>query len=194
MGAIFSLCRRSAPAAAAALWLAACGGLGKVEQGIVIAADGEVLTLILDSNPGGEPRYDRLPPVKVRIPEDPDQMGPAPAAGELLGLDTAAGRVAVYDRAAGRILTIRFELVELTGGVYPDDPRVNGGRLPRIDEQRGAVTLYWPRTRELATIRVDPKYLRLPPDTWRAGDEVRYYFKDPGRALRMMNVSKAGLQ
>ncbi len=180
--------------AAAALCLAACGGFGKVEQGLVVAADGEVLTLILDSNPTGEPRYDRLPPVKVRIPDDPGQMGPAPEAGRLLELDTAAGRLAVYDPDGERILAIGFELLERTGNVYPDDPRVRDAGLPRVDAENRTVTLYWPRTRELVTIRVEPKYLELPRDAWRAGDEVRYYFKDPGQALRVMNVSKTHLR
>ena len=31
---------------------------------------------------------------------------------------------------------------------------------------------------------------KLPEDTWKPGDEVRYYYKDPARALRFMNVSK----
>ncbi len=180
--------------AAAVVWTAACAGFGKVEQGLVIATDGKVLTLILDSNPTGDPRYDRLPPVQVRIPEDPDQMGPAPAAGKLLSLDVEAGRLTAYDEARGEILTIGFELVERIGHVYADDPRVKDGAVPRVNAGAATVTLYWPRTRELVTIRVDPKYLHLPLDTWRAGDEVRYYFKEPGQALRVMNVSKTHLQ
>jgi len=186
--------RRPEALAAAGLWLAACGGFGEVEQGMVVAAEGEVLTVILDSNPGGEPRYDRLPPVRVRIPDDPKQMGPAPAAGKLLDLDAAAGRLSIYDETRQRIRVIDFELLQRTGNVYSDDPRVRDGALPRVDEQNRTVTLYWPRTRELVTIRVAEEHLRLPRDAWKAGDEVRYYFKDPGRALRLMNVSKTHLR
>jgi hypothetical protein len=33
----------------------------------------------------------------------------------------------------------------------------------------------------------------LPADCWRTGDEVRYYYKDPGQALRMMNITKTDI-
>ena len=33
----------------------------------------------------------------------------------------------------------------------------------------------------------------MPAETWRCGDVVRYYYKEPGKALRMMNVTKTDL-
>jgi hypothetical protein len=33
----------------------------------------------------------------------------------------------------------------------------------------------------------------MPADTWRAGDVVRYYYKDPAQALRLMNVTRTDL-
>jgi hypothetical protein len=35
--------------------------------------------------------------------------------------------------------------------------------------------------------------LAMPAGTWRAGDVVRYYYKDPARALRLMNVTATDL-
>lgn len=185
--------RRGWPAAAALLCVAAsCGGFGRVEQGIAIDYDAAagVVTLILESAPG-ESRYDVLPPVQVRIPEDPRQMGPAPAAGKLLRV--GEGKLAIFNASEGRIETIPYRLVDKTGNVYPDDARLAREGLPAIDQGRGTVRLYSPKTREILTISVPPQYLALPADTWRFGDEVRYYFKTPGRALRMMNVSRTRL-
>ncbi len=174
--------------------LLSCGELGQVEQGIVLEYDAArgLVTLVSDSNPHGEPRYDALPPVVVRIPQDPSQMGPEPASGMLIDVDTSAGTLVVYDPAANTLRNVPFSLVEGSGGVYPDDGRVTGTRLPAINEAAGTVTFYSPRTLELVTIRVDPDYLSLPAECWRSGDEIRYYFKDPGQALRLMNVTKTG--
>lgn len=182
----------------AAVFLAAtwtgCGKLGQVEQGLVVGYNPSagVLTLILDSNytDPGNPRYDRLPPVDVQMPEDPKQTGPAPDAGGLVRLDTSASEVVVYDASARRLRTIRFDLVSKADGVYADDRRVAEAGVPRIDRENGTVTLYSPRTRELATISVPADILAFPEDTWKSGDEVRYYFKNPAQALRLMNVSK----
>jgi hypothetical protein len=179
-------------AALVALVLAGCGGFGEVEQGIVVASDGALLTMVLDSNPGAA-RYDRLPPVVVAIPQEASAMGPAPEAGGLISLDTESNIVTVYDAGSKELLEIPFEPVEVASDVYPDDSRVAQSGAPKVDSGAGTVTLYAPRTRELATIKVAPEHLSLPAETWKAGDEVRYYFKDPSQALRMMNVSKTNV-
>jgi hypothetical protein len=167
-----------------------CSDFGEVEQGLVIAAQGNEVALVLDSNPKGDARYDRVPAVTVRLPADPGQMGPAPAVGKLIRLDTEASEIVIYSVAEASLVTVPFELVEHTGGVYPDDARVVASGAPKVDTAAQTVTLYAPRTREIATIKVPNEYLSLPADTWQSGDEIRYYFKDPGQALRMMNVSQ----
>lgn len=177
----------------AALLLCSCGQFGQVEQGIAVDYDpaARVVTLILDSNAsGGTPQYDVLPPVQVRLPEDPRQMGPAPVTGRLLRLDPEAGSLTIFDPRTGQIMTIPGRVVERTGNIYPDDARVSRGTLPALDPARRTVTLYWSKTREILTIEVPPEYVSLPPETWRSGDEMRYYFKQPGQALRMMNVTR----
>lgn len=30
----------------------------------------------------------------------------------------------------------------------------------------------------------------MPEDTWKPGDDIRYTYRTPGQAIRMMNVSK----
>ena len=187
--------KRLLTAAALPVWLAllaGCGEFGQVDQGIAVGYDeaAGTVTLITDSNPAepGQPRYNVLPPKTVAIPRDPAQMGPVPKPGLQIDLDTAAGELVVYDPSAGSLRTISFSLVERADHIFPDDPQVQD--LPRVDAAAGQVTLYSPRTRELVTITPPAEAFNLPRETWAVGDEVRYYYKDPGQALRMMNVSR----
>jgi len=182
------------PAVLSLVVLLSCGGLGKVSQGRVIEYDPEkgLITLIQDSNymDPSDPKYDILPPVTIRIPEDPKEMGPAPEAGGLMLLDRENKRVVIFDPVARDLKTVHYTLVEEHGNVFQDDARVNEVALPAIDRENKTITVYAPRRRELVTFSVADEYLALPYDTWKSGDEVRYYYKDPGQALRLMNVTK----
>ena len=182
-----------AVALAAVFVLAGCGDLGEVEQGLVIGASGgDAITVILDSNPMDQnnPKYDRVPPVTVRLPQDPARMGPYPDAGKLVSVDTDAGQAVVFDAASNQLQTVPFELVEKVDNVFPDDGRVAEAGLPVIDRGAGTVKTYAPRSKQIVTMKLSEEYLGMAEDTWKAGDEVRYYFKDPGQALRLMNVTK----
>jgi hypothetical protein len=53
-----------------------------------------------------------------------------------------------------------------------------------------AITIYSGRQKILVTFSVPDEYLALPDDAWEAGDEVRVYYKEPGKALRYLNISK----
>jgi hypothetical protein len=171
-----------------------CGGFGKVNQGRVIAYDPRngLVTLILDSNykEPGKPRYDVLPPVTVRVPEDPAAMGPTPLAGGLIELDLQGHQAVIYEAASESLKAIRLETLEVAENVGRNDPRVAGVVFPEVDRAKKVVALYSASKRQLITFAVPEEYLGLPESTWVAGDEVRYYFKDPGQALRMMNVTK----
>lgn len=184
-------------AAVAVLGLAAgCANSGKVDQGRAIAYDKQkgVVTLILDSAPkSDQPKYDVLPPVAVTLPLDPNETGPAPEAGKLLSLDTKTRTVVFFDQASGSVRTVSYVPVEEQNGVSRNDPRVAKAKLPMVDRQKKTVTIYSRRKRILLTFAVPDQYLALPDDTWKSGDEVRYYYKQPGQALRLMNVSKTDL-
>ena len=45
----------------------------------------------------------------------------------------------------------------------------------------------------LVTFSVPEEYLALPANTWEAGDEVRIYYKEPGKAARFMNITKTDI-
>jgi hypothetical protein len=184
-------------AAVAVLGFAAgCANSGKVDQGRAIAYDKQkgVVTLILDSAPkSDQAKYDVLPPVAVTLPRDLNEMGPAPEAGRLLSFDTKKRTVVFFDQASGTIKTVSYVPVEERNDVSRDDPRVAKAKLPMVDRQKKTVTIYSRRKKILLTFAVPDEYLALPDDTWKSGDEIRYYYKQPGQALRLMNVSKTDL-
>lgn len=175
---------------AAALALAGCGPLGKVEQGRVIAYDPQTrqVTLIRDaaaaatrSGPGV------LPPVTIEAPTDPSEMGPAPAAGGLMLLDAKNRRIVIYDRATQAFRTIPYTpLAERRNVAKSPGP-------PVVDRARKTITLYAAKDRTLITFGASDDLLAMPADTWRAGDVVRYYYRDPAQALRLMNVTQTDL-
>ncbi len=188
---------------AAAVVLAGAGLLiaslsfGQVNQGQVIEYDRAkgVLTLIEDTNfrDTANPKFDRLPPVTVRIPADPHEMGPQPEAGRLLDVNLEQRVLVIFDPAAAALRAIPFTLVESLESVFRDDPRVRGVRFPIIDRTRRTVQFYVARRRLLVTASLADEYLSMADDAFRIGDEVRYYYKNPMQALRLMNVSKTDI-
>ena len=174
-----------------------CGGFGKVSQGRVIEFDrGKgLVTLIQDSNyrVPGNPKYDVLPPVTVRIPVNPKEMGSAPEAGKRMLLDTENHKIVFYEAATRSFRTVHFTLIERHTEVFRDDLRVAGIRFPVVKREKKSVTLYSARLRELVIFSVADEYMGLPEDTWKAGDEVRWYYKDSGQALRLMNITKTDI-
>jgi len=181
---------------AALVFAMGCANPGRVEQGRAIAFDKQngVVTLILDSAPkSDQPKYDVLPPVTVKLPVDPKEIGPAPEAGKLLSFDTKKRTVVFFDPASAIVKTVSYQPVDEQNGVSRDDPRVANKKFPAVDRQKKTVTIYSRRKKLLLTFAVPDEYLALPDDTWKSGDEVRYYYKQSGQALRLMNVSKTDL-
>ncbi|MGA2960617.1 MAG: DUF4881 domain-containing protein [Candidatus Korobacteraceae bacterium] len=179
-------------ACAPVLFSLGCSNYGKVDQGRVIAFDKQqgLVTMIRDSAAStNKPKYDLLPPITVKIPTDPDEMGPHPAAGKRLLFDTDSKKIVVFDSIAGSIKTITYTPLVEASNVAKDDARVKGVQFPIIDRQNKAITIYSSRDKKLVKFTLADEYFALPDDTWKAGDDVRYYYKQPGQALRMMNVS-----
>lgn len=174
-----------------------CSDFGQVNQGRVIeynAATGEV-TYIRDSNydEPGNPKYDMLPPVTVRIPTDPKEMGPEPEAGKRMLLDYQNRKIVIFDTPTQDFLTLEYTLIEQVDGVFSDDTRVADRTFPIVDREKKTITVYSRRQLELVTFSLPDRYFQYPDNTWTAGDEIRYYYKDPDQALRMMNVTKTDL-
>jgi hypothetical protein len=177
-------------------FLLACN-FGRVNQGRVIAYDAGkgLVTLIPEASPGkpGGARY-VLPPATVRVPQDRKEMGAAPRAGKLLLVDAADQSVLVFDDATASLRRIPVAGLQQQRGVLESDPRVANVTFPVIDPNNRAITVYSVSERKLHTFRVAEEQLALPPDTWRMGDDVRYYYRQPEQALRLMNVTRTDLQ
>ena len=176
---------------------AGCGHLGKVNQGRVVSydADNGIVTLIGDSNPAdpANPRYDVLPPALVRVPSDRSSMGPVPEPGLLLSVDNGKKQLVVFDPGAQTLKAIPFHLVHRQTKVSKSDLRISGRKFPVVEGSSHTITIYLRRQREIIVFSVPEAYLALPESTWRFGDEVRYYYKQPSQALRMMNVTKTDI-
>jgi hypothetical protein len=178
-------------ACAAALSSTGCTEYGSVEQGRVIGYNKQSgqITLIRDSTGGnpGKAVYDTLPPLAVRSPEDPDEMGPAPQAGKLMLVDRKKQELLVYDAATSQFRSFPYTPVAERHNVA----KATG--LPLIDAAKQTITVYCREDKVALTVSATPEMLAMPAETWKTGDEIRYYFKDPARALRMMNLTRTDL-
>lgn len=170
---------------------------GEVNQGRVIEYDREegLVTYIRDSNymEPDNPRYDVLPPITIKIPDDPKEMGPEPEAGKRMLLDYQNKEIAIFNTEKQDFETIEYTLIEQHDNIFPDSPMVAGKEFPDVDRAKKTITVYSRRQNELVTFSVPDEYFDLPDDTWKAGDEIRYYYKDPDQALRFMNVTKTDI-
>ena len=173
-----------------------CGELGKVDQGRVIEFDKAkgTVTLIRDiKGDSKNPDYSHLPPVVYQIPKDPAEMGPEPKAGLRMKLDTQAKQIIIFDPASQNFKKIDYTLIDQKEAVEGENPLVKDKKFPLVDKEKKAITVYSKRQNLLTTFSVPDEYFALPDSAWDAGDEVRIYYKEAGKAARLMNISKTDI-
>lgn len=189
-------------AALALASLLGCTDFGKVDQGRVVAFDKQSgkVTFIRDKKGDPlNPDYSGLPPIVYSIPTDRAEMGPEPKAGLRMKLDTQKSQIVIYDPQAQAFKTIAFKIHDLQENVDRNHPLVfdkDTGKarvFPLVDKAKKTVTIYSARQKMLATFSVPEEYLSWPDSTWDAGDEVRLYYKEEGKALRFMNITKTDI-
>jgi hypothetical protein len=191
-----SLSRKKLLAICTLAWALGCDEMGSVDQGRVIAFDKDkgTVTFIRDkSAQRDKPDYSFLPPVTYQIPEDLAEMGPDPKAGQRMQLDILGKQITIFDSATQTFKTIPYTLLEQKENVEKGDPLVTGKEFPLVDPANRTVTIYSGRQKTLVTFGLPEEYFALPPETWAAGDEVRVYYREPGEALRMMNISQTDI-
>jgi hypothetical protein len=172
-----------------------CGEMGKVEQGRVIAFDKakETVTFIVDTkHDTANPDYSGAP-LTFALPKDPMERGEDPKAGLRMKLDTKTREIIIYDPASQGIKKITYTLIDQKENVAKDSPLVAGKKFPMVDKDKKAITVYSGRQKLLVTFSVPEEYLALPDNTWEAGDEVRIYYKQPGKAARFMNITRTDI-
>ena len=182
--------------------LAGCQQMGKVDQGRVIEFNKEkgTVTMIRDASPNPDnPEYSHLPPVTYQVPTNPDEMGADPKPGKRMKLDANHREIVIYVPALNNFAQISYTLVDQKEIVDPDDPLVMDSvtrkpkTFPVVDPHRKTITIYSKRQKTVTTFFVPDEYLAMPADTWDSGDDIRIYYKEEGKARRLMNVSKTDI-
>jgi len=176
--------------------LLGCGEMGQVDQGRVVAYDKakRLVTLIQDKRAEpGNPDYNTLPPHTYVLPTDPLETGPEPKPGLRMKLDLDKKIITIFDPQTQSFKDVPIQMVEKKTGVGRNDPLVAGKNLPLVDRQTKTVTMYSARQKLYVVVSIPAEYLDWPPETWEGGDEVRIYYKEPGKALRFMNITRTDI-
>jgi hypothetical protein len=182
--------------------LVGCDEYGKVDQGRVIAFDKDkkLVTLIQDAKADpANPVYDHLPPAIYTLPTDPMETGAEPKAGMRLKLDTQKRQIEIFDKSSQTLKWIDYTLVDQKENVAKQDPLVydqgegKAKKFPVVDRDKKTITVYSARQKILTTFSLPDEYFALPDNTWDAGDEVRIYYKEAGKAARFMNITKTDI-
>jgi hypothetical protein len=178
------------------VFLFGCAEEGKVDQGRAVAFDKDkkLVTIIRDKKADSQtPDYSNLPPITYTLPLNPAETGPEPSVGGRMKLDAEKNQIVVFDSKAQNFKTIDFKPVEKKDNVDRQDPLVLGKKFPAVDKAKQTISIYSGRQKVLITFSVPEEYMAWPESAWDAGDEVRIYYKEEGKALRFMNISKTDI-
>lgn len=179
-----------------------CDEYGKVDQGRVIAfdKDKQTVTVIEDKNMDSQnPDYAILPPHTYTMPTDPAERGADPKIGMRLKLDVDAKVIKIYNTQTQTIEDLPITIVDVQKNIAKDHPLVfdkdknAAKKFPVVDKDNKTIAIYSGRQKMLATFSVPDAYVDFPENTWDAGDEVRIYWKEKGKAIRFMNITKTDI-
>ncbi len=182
--------------------LLGCTDYGKVDQGRVIKYDPatRTMTFIRDkANDTQNPDYTYLPPITYVLPTDPEENGPDPKAGGRMKIDNKKNQIVIFDPATQNFKTIDFTMVDFKENIDKQHPLVfdkdagKAKKFPVVDKEKKTVTIYSGRQKTLSVISMPAEYFELPESIWDSGDEARVYYKEEGKALRYMNISKTDI-
>lgn len=182
--------------------LLGCTDYGKVDQGRVIKYDPATKTMVFirdKANDTQNPDYSYLPPITYTLPANPDENGPEPKAGGRMKIDNKKNQIIIFDPTTQNLKTIDFIMVDFRESIDKEHPLVydkdagKAKKFPVVDKDKKTVTIYSGRQKTLSVIQLPEEYFALPDSTWDAGDEARVYYKEEGKALRFMNISKTNI-
>ena len=182
--------------------LAGCVDYGKVDQGRTVAVDKDkkTVTFIRDkANDWQKPDYTYLPALTYTFPTEPAEMGEIPKAGLRMKLDADKSQIVLYDPKKQNFETIAIQIVDKQEGIDGKHPLVYDAAadkakpFPALDKDKKTVSIYSGRQKLLVTFLVPEQYESLPAAAWDSGDEVRVYYKEDGKAIRLMNVTKTNI-
>lgn len=190
--------------AAIYVYSAAPKDFGKIDQGRVIAYDKEkkTVTLIRDKNEDPKkPDYSTLPPHTYLLPEikgGEPKMGPEPKVGQRMKLDAKKNELIMFDDATKNLKVVKYTLIGQKENVDKKDPLLVGPdgkpkKFPAVDKEKKVITIYSGRQKLLTTLSVPDADFNPDPAYWDAGDEVRIYYREVGKAIKFMNISKTDI-
>jgi hypothetical protein len=186
------------------LSLVGCGEYGKVEQGRTVGFDTTktppVVWIIKDNGlVEGKPQYDVLPAHEFTLPAEKSERGADPFVGKRINLNVDGKIITMYNEKTQQFDKLPFEVKEDHMNVsvrarHPlvwDDATGKERMFPQINEEEKLITIYSRRQSRLTTIKLSAEdFAKYKGTDWDAGDEVRIYYKQPGKALRFMNITK----
>jgi len=177
--------------------LTGCNFDGGVEQGRCVAydANAKTLTIVVDvTHDQFNPHYSGGTHT-FKLPVESKDMGPVPAVGGRLMIDTAKNTVLVYDQKTSSVREVSVQFTDVEKNVGSDHPKVKGKTFPVIDKEQQTVTVYSGRQKSLITFKIPADAQDLPAYVWTAGDEMRVAFRNAEKtqAIRVMNVSKTNI-
>jgi hypothetical protein len=188
------------------LMLAGCGDYGKVEQGRTVAFDKEknLVTIIVDNNLDAkkQPNYATLPVHVYSLPTDPAERGADPTPAPRMNLDVEKKTITMYNPQTKAFEELPFEVkddhkdvdVRRRNPLVWDRATGRAIRFPKIDAADRAITIYSRRQLRLTTIKLsEDDFAKYKDGDWDAGDEVRIYYKEQGKAQRFMNITKTDI-
>jgi hypothetical protein len=188
-------------AALPVLFLAGCVDYGKVDQGRAVSVDKEKKTVTFIRNNSidmNKPDF-ALPALTFSFPTNPGEMGQEPKGGLRLKLDVEKGQIVLYDPKKQSFDTVNIQIVDKQEGIDSKHPLVYDSAtskakpFPAVDKDKKIVTIYSGAQKMLVSFIPPDEYLSLPASAWDAGDVVRIYFKEEGKALRLMNVTRTDI-
>lgn len=186
------------------IYVASPKDFGKIDQGRVIAYDKEkrTVTLIRDKNEDPQkPDYSTLPPHTYLLPmvgEGDPKMGPEPKAGQRMKLDAKKNELIMFNDATKNFKVVKYTLIDQKENVERKSPLLVGPdgkpkKFPAIDKEKKIITIYSGRQKLLTTVSVPDADFNPDPAYWDAGDEVRIYYREEGKAIKFMNISKTDI-
>ncbi|MBA4395593.1 MAG: DUF4881 domain-containing protein, partial [Desulfobacca sp.] len=138
------------------------------------------------------------PPITYILLKDFLGIEPELKVGLRMKLDTEKNQIIIYDPASQNFQTIQYTVLDKKESIAIENPLVFDTEIkkpkefPIIDRERRMITVYSRRQRILTTFSLPEKYFDLPEYTWNAGDEARIFYKEEGKALRLLNITRIG--
>jgi hypothetical protein len=162
------------------------------------------VTIIVDDNIDAKkpPNYATLPAHVYTLPAAGSERGADPTPALRMNLNVDKKIITMYNPKSKALEELPFEVIADHKDVdvrrqHPlvfDRATKKAISFPKIDEANRVIDIYSRRQLRLTTIKLsEADFAKYKGQEWDAGDEVRIYYKEPGKSLRFMNITKTNV-